>query len=980
MKKFLALFLTLTLMFCCVPFGVFNITASAATSGTTGECTWTLDGTVLTISGNGKMADYTDSSAPWGGWLVTVAFIEEGVTHIGDRAFNWQTFLNTVTIPSSVKTIGQEAFSDCTALADIELPLDLEVIGNDAFYNCNKITEIIVPNKVTIIGDRAFAHCKQAARVIIGNSVTTIGEEAFKSCELVKNIVIPDSVEIIGDYSFSFNYLLENVTLGKGVKKIGASVFNGTANDFKFNITDLKSWCEIDFEFSFCNPLNIEKKLYVNGELVEDLVIPEGIETIKKNAFCYSEIRSVVLSDTVKHIEDYAFNGCEFLSQITFSDSLEKVDDAFAFCDALRDINISSLESYCNIEFSNNPYNTVSRLLLNGEEVKGDLIIPEGVERINDYAFCNRNLNSVKMPDSVKIIGEKAFYNCFELKEIDFGNGVTEIKENAFAYCNYIEELNIPDSVEIIGDNAFYNCTSIKNITFGKNIKTVGSFAFSVLLNLENFYINDLASYCNIDFLQSSNPNQYAKNLYLNGEKIEDNLVIPSSAVQIPSYAFARTDIKNVTIPDTVKSIGEYAFKDCDMLVKIKIPGSVENIGEKAFESCYDVENIELENGISVIEKAAFGNCDNVETVTVPESVVEIKGYPFVGCSLLKNIYVCENNNNYSSQEGVLFNKEKTVLIEFPAGKEKDNYVIPSSVTAINEYAFSNCYNIYEIAVPSNVKTIGMFAFYFCTHLDEISISDEIEKIGKAAFKNTGYWQNSANWNNDGLYIGKHLVEVKSGVKDFVIKKGTLTIADALFEINYNLESVEIPNSLRRISDNAFSACYNLENLKMGNGIVSIGRSAFASCQGLSEIIIPNSVKTIDDNAFNFCDELLSVTIPKSVTYIGAQAFDLCAELKTVNYGGSEEDRLNINIGAENYDLTEAEWNYNYVYELKYENGDINGDSEVNAADLALLKKILAELILLDDAEVKCTEVDEISGTPNAADLALLKKIIAELV
>ncbi len=315
MKKIISFILTICLMLSIFPAGL-SFPASAygfANSGTTGDCTWILDGTKLTISGNGRMENYSPEYdvAPWGVYSITEVVIEDGVTSIGDWAFFTCYSLKSVIIPDSVTSIGDAAFEECSSLTSITIP-DSVTIGDYAFYGCDSLTSITIPDSVTI------------------------GSSAFGSCDSLTSITIPDSVTSIGDSAF---YGCNSLT----------SVY----------ITDIAAWCKIDFYDYDSNPLYYAENLYLNNELVTDLIIPDGVTSIGDYAFfyCYS-LTNVTIPDSVTNIGDSAFGSCDSLTSITIPDSVTSIGDyAFFNCYNLTNVYYKgSLENKENINIASDNY------------------------------------------------------------------------------------------------------------------------------------------------------------------------------------------------------------------------------------------------------------------------------------------------------------------------------------------------------------------------------------------------------------------------------------------------------------------------------------------------------------------------------------------------------------------------------------------------------------------------------------------------
>ena len=407
----------------------------------------------------------------------------------------------------------------------------------------------------------------------------------------------------------------------------------------------------------------------------------------------------------------------------------------------------------------------------------------------------------------------------------------------------------IPDSVTSIGDSAFYFCKSLTSITIPNSVTSIGDYAF--------YYCESLT-----------------------------NVTIPDSVTSIGSSAFSScTSLTSVTIPDSVTSIGSCAFDCCRSLTSVTIPDSVTSIGDRAFYYCTSLISVTIPDSVTSIGDSAFYFCKSLTSVTIPNSVTSIGDSAFYICTSLTSIEVSDNNKNYSSLNGVLFNKNKTELITYPAGKGKtdSDYVIPNSVTSIGSSAFYNCTSLTSVTIPDSVISIGSSAFYSCTSLTSVTIPDSVTAIGSEAFYNTGYYNNKSNWDNGVLYISKCLIYAERDVLvgGYSIKENTQLIADYAFEYCKSLESVTIPDSVTSIGAGAFEYCKSLSSVTIGNGVTSIGKGAFYDCTSLESVTIPDSVTIIGGYAF-YCTSLTSVTIPDSVTIIDERAFSDCTGLKNI--------------------------------------------------------------------------------------------------
>ena len=354
------------------------------------------------------------------------------------------------------------------------------------------------------------------------------------------------------------------------------------------------------------------------------------------------------------------------------------------------------------------------------------------------------------------------------------------------------------------------------------------------------------------------------------------NMPTYSTWKYVPWYS-SRLLIKNAIIKQGVTNIGIYAFADCTNLVTITIPDSVTSI-----------------------EYAAFYDCASLTSITIPDSVTSIGELTFSGC------------HNITS------------------------FIIPDGVKSIEGNTFRDCSKLTSVTIPDSVTSIGSFAFYDCIMLSPVVIPDSVVNIESDVFFNTPYYNDLSNWENDVLYVGKHLIEAKKSINGHcTVKPGTKTIAAAAFNKCTELESIIIPDSVINIGYSAFFECSNLTSIIISNNITRIGSAAFYGTgyyndssnwenealyideyliegeRFLSdEFIIKNGTKTIADSACFQCYGAASIVIPESITNIGKEAFYGCGGIEEVYYKGSETDRSLISILSGNEILLEATWHY----------------------------------------------------------------------
>ena len=336
---------------------------------------------------------------------------------------------------------------------------------------------------------------------------------------------------------------------------------------------------------------------------------------------------------------------------------------------------------------------------------------------------------------------------------------------------------------------------------------------------------------------------------------------------------FCCESLQSITIPNSVKSIGNRAFYECKSLQSITIPNSVTSIGKGAFSTCVSLQSVTIPNSVKSIGNYAFRNCESLQSVTIPNSVTKIGNEAFWGCDSLQSVTI---PNSVTSIGNKAFNDCKSL----------QSITIPNSVKSIGDGAFRECDSLQSITIPNSVTSIGEGAFSTCVSLQSVTIPNSVKSIGNYAFRNCESLQ-SVTIPNSVTSIEDHAFSGCESHQSVTIPNSVKSIGKEAFSGCVSLQSITIPNSVTKIEDDAFWGCKSLQSVTIPNSVKSIGKKAFSGCKSLESITIPNSVTSIGDDAFYLCKSLQSVTIPNSVTSIGDGTFCWCESLQSVTIPNS---------------------------------------------------------------------------------------------
>lgn len=661
------------------------------------------------------------------------------------------------------------------------------------------------------------------------------------------------------------------------------------------DVTDGKFTAEVISETA-CHIIEIDESAVVNGVLT----IPEAIDGY-----------------TVTGMDSWLFYEIPFVAEVNLpSGFVNFSSNTFDGCEELEKVNVAednkTFKSLNGVVYNK----AMTEIVYCPPCFKGDLYIPAGVEEIDGSILAAMgNASSITIDENNPnfVIENGIIYNSDFTKIIKaislpenyvMKSTVTEIGQYAFSGNTTVKTATINQTVTEISYGAFYGCSALESVAMPEGIVSIGLSAFkdsglkSVTLPSTVEYIDDQA--------------------------FEDCRALTSATLNegltdICSFAFENTGLTSVVIPDSVTWIGYKAFYDCDSLT-----------------------NVVIGSGVGELTSSNFADCDSLKEFNVPATVEQVSASVIRDCSSLEKINVDSNNPNYSSIDGVLFDKPAEYLLTYPDGKagaytvpssvidiqgaafdnasKLTSVVIPNSVTYINSNTFINCTALNNVVLSENITDIDSYAFENCRSLTEINIPASVTWISGRAFLDCTALKaiNVAEANNEyasqnGILYSKDketLILAPYGIEGAVtIPQGTKYIG--AFNDCEKVTSIVLPEGVTSIGGAAFSGCTSLTDISIPNTVTNISYSVFEGCSSLKSIKLPSGLTTICWNTFRDCTSLEAIEIPVSVTNIDSYAFDNCVSLKDVYYTGTEEQWNNIEIGDGNEYLTNATIHFN---------------------------------------------------------------------
>lgn len=634
---------------------------------------------------------------------------------IGERAFYSCKALTSLSFPDSMRSIGEYAFAWCTAVKTFDSGNGLQETGKYSVYYCTALTTVRLGSGMKTIGEYTFYKCSRLANVDFGTSVREIGSCAFGGCSKITEIVLPDSVELVESAAFNSCSTAKTLVLSQNLREIGARAFMG-----------LKG--------------------------ISTLTIPDSVQKIGNSAFNgLSNLLELHLSAKTQEYGSGVFSSASKLPRVELPEGMTAVpEEMFSSCNALTEVVIPSTVT----RIEKGAFRSCKKL--------GNTELPAGLTYIGESAFYYAAMTSVTLPAGVTEIGERSFYNIAALTEFNFSESLKTIGDFAFYGCGKLTRIVLPDSVESIGTSAFNRCSSLQEVVFGKSLASIGSMCFNYCHKLERFVVDE------------ANPNFKGVDGVLYNKNVDTLVLYPQGR---PDASF--------TMPETVKHIGPYGIYEPQLLQAVTVSPILETIDEFGMAGIALTGVVKLPATITSIHFKAFQYDDGVTTFELPES-----------CAA------------YTTVDGVLYDKDVTHLLVYPAGRPDVSYETPDTVRTVGSYAFHSCKYLENIRL-TGVEKLEERAFSTAKALKHIDLANSVQLIDTYACANLS-------------------------TLTYLTGTGALRAIGANAFSSTGLEFVTLP-TIELLGQYAFSFCKDMKRCVIGSTVQSIYASAFNYCKGMHE-------------------------------------------------------------------------------------------------------------------------------------------------
>ena len=494
------------------------------------------------------------------------------------------------------------------------------------------------------------------------------------------------------------------------------------------------------------------------------------------------------------------------------------------------------------------------------------IVIPEGVTNIEPYAFSSqRKLVGVTLPSTLKSIGDDAFYGA-AFTELKLPEGLEDIGENAFTYCDKMTTLVLPQSLKSIGNHAFSNCTKLSSVTIPKWVEKIGDYAFDGCSGLKSLTLADglnsigayaFSSTSMVSVFIPDSVHQIGYNAFIGCKMLQefavssdsnlyvvaDGILFDKSMSELILYPKGKKG-NSYAVPEGVRSIGDFALSGNSQLTSVTLPEGLLSIGNNAFSACSGLKEISYPDSLVSIGESAYSGCSGLKEIKITRNVSEIGEGAFSSCTKIGAFNVAAENKHYMVADGALFTKDQKKLLAYPSGGKEKTFTIPDGVISIGRGTFEGNTKLASITLPQSVAHIGTYAFYGCAKLKSMAIPEGVPEIGEYTFYECGA-----------------------------------------------LTDISLPESVKSIGGHAFQGCKNLKGITFPQGLENVGEYAFQSCRKLKSIEVPNSVTQIGNWAFNtFNSQTTLLVVKNAYAHEYARNFGNKVSFKPVENVPSQEE------------------------------------------------------------------------------------------
>lgn len=845
-----------------------------------------------------------DSSAFCYSGVATLT-LGTGLLDIGEFAFAQCSNLGSVIIPNSVTSLGNSAFASCPALKSVTIGSDCSTIGGYCFVNCNSLKSLAISStSLSDVGSYLFSGCYNLTDVDLGSGFTRISEGMFQSCTALKSISVPNNVTEIGEGAFRDCSKLDTINIGNSLISLDNAAFANCVSLEAISLGD-----------SF---MNFNTSSFEGCTNLKSLNLGNSIKSLPNNAFSsMTSLTSLIIPDTVTSIGTGLFQNNSGIESVSLGKGITTLpENTFSNCTNLKTIDFSSAISISSI--GDYAFNKCSSL--------ETITIPNSVLTIGTYAFSYcYGLKSINLSDNLTQLSDGLFYNCTALESFVVPKNVTSFDSGSFYGCSGMKTFDFGDNIEFIQQNSLNNFTNLETVIFPKNLTSVPNYICRNLSKLKNITLPE-------------NLESFSYNMFSGCTSLE-SITIPDSVRYIYGNAFSNcTNLKTVIFGTGLTSIEYDAFSNCTALESIALPDSITNLSSSIFYYCTSLKEVTLPKNLNYIQNGMFYNCTSLESITLPtncnyiydsafynctslttvenvSNVTEIYSSVFYNCSALANLelgsslrrvgsnafYNCTSlptiaykNGNYlkvgSNEHYILcsvINKNvesfefasdmKIIMGQAFADSTIKAISIPSEMTEIPAYMFSNMNSLEEITIPNTITRINEYAFYYCRNLETVYIPDSVTYL-----------------------------------------------SDYVFYECASLTSIRLPKNLDYIRNGVFYGCKNLEEISIPDNVQGIYSDSFSQ-SGLKTINIPKKCTYVSESAFRYMPNGFTITVDESNSsyrVINGSLYDYSgANLIKYCFKGNEKY---IILGKTVSSIYAYAFDYNQEFNAIYFEGSVN--------------------------------------------------------